>query len=537
MGPEFESHLIPYSVTGKFKEIILQYLEGKEDIRSFFSLPVSWEGMEAAIAQRKKFPVDRSLLVSALRAQYQDIDPDPAVLANIEALGDENTFTICTAHQPNLLTGHLYFIYKILHTIRLAESLSDRHPGYQFVPVYFMGSEDADFSELNHLYLDGKKYSWESGQTGAFGRMKVDANLLKLLDDISGRLGVEPFGSEAIELLRSCFQKGCTLEQATFLLVHALFRQYGLVVFLPDNPVFKKVVVPIFREDIFERKSSRIVQDTLARMQQHFKVQAQPRDINLFYLNEGLRNRIVAVEDHFVIHDTDLVFDRTQMENELQTHPERFSPNVILRALFQEILLPDLAFIGGGGELSYWFELKDLFDHYQVPFPMLVLRNSFLVVEEKYRLLMEKLGISASELFLPAQDIVNALIGRDTHLHLSIEPEISQMHGLYRTLKERAAAIDTTLVSHIEALETAATNKLSGLTTKMLRAQRRKMTDEKRQAEKLKTALFPESNLQERTENYLLPYSKWGPRFMEVLFDYSLNLEQQFCVLIEKSRP
>src|SRR6185437_12246053 len=167
--------------------------------------------------ERKKFKTNRGLLVEEFSNQYKDFNDCDAIKVNIQALSDENTFTICTAHQPNIFTGHLYFVYKILHTIKLADSLKKELPEYNFVPVFFMGSEDADLEELNHIVIDGEKYKWETNQTGAVGRMKVDDNLLKLIDKISGRLSVEKYGNDLIELLKKCYPKNSTIENSTFL--------------------------------------------------------------------------------------------------------------------------------------------------------------------------------------------------------------------------------------------------------------------------------------------------------------------------------
>ena len=135
-----------------------------------FPLP----GIEAAIRQREEFPTDRSLLVKSLQAQYTGVSMQDAVKRNLEVLSDKNTFTVTTAHQPAIFTGNLYFIYKILHTIKIAETLSARYPNRQFVPVFFMGSEDADLDELGNIYLDNEKITWDTNQTGAVGRMNTN---------------------------------------------------------------------------------------------------------------------------------------------------------------------------------------------------------------------------------------------------------------------------------------------------------------------------------------------------------------------------
>jgi len=202
MSKAFRSKYIPYSETGKFTKIILDYVAGAADLKDFYEHEVSINGIKAAIEQRKKFNSNRQLLVEQLQIQYKNIDDSDNIKANVSKLLKENTFTICTAHQPNIFTGHLYFIYKILHIIRLAEDLKKQLPQYNFVPVFFMGSEDADLEELNHVVLDGRKYIWQTKQTGAVGRMKVDDNLLKLINEIEGRLLVEKYGKDIIEILK-----------------------------------------------------------------------------------------------------------------------------------------------------------------------------------------------------------------------------------------------------------------------------------------------------------------------------------------------
>lgn len=533
MSQAFQSSFVPYSETGKFTKIVLDYINESNDLKDFYEHAVNIEGIKAAIEQRKKFNTDRKLLTEQLQIQYKNINDCDSVKANINTLSQENTFTICTAHQPNIFTGHLYFIYKILHTIKLADDLKKQLPQYNFVPVFFMGSEDADLEELNHVVVDGKKYVWQTKQKGAVGRMKVDDHLLKLIDDIGGRISVEKYGKEIIVLLKKCFQKNSTIEQSTFLLVHHLFKSYGLVVFLPDNAELKKAMIPVFEEDIFKNTSSEIVSKTSEKLSAKYKVQAHPREINLFYLKDGIRNRIVQVKDQFVVHDTNIVFSKDELKDELKNHPERFSPNVILRGLYQEMILPNLAFIGGGGELAYWLELKDLFVHYKAPFPMLIVRNSFMIVDEKYHKLLTKLNLLSKDLFKSQHDLLNEIVKKQTHHRLTLDEEIAQIKKIYHSIKKTVKDIDTTLEQHTEALETVSLKKISSLEKKMLRAEKRKFADIKNQLSKIIDSLFPDGGLQERTENFMLYYAKLGEEFIKMLYKNSLTLEQEFCIIEE----
>jgi bacillithiol biosynthesis cysteine-adding enzyme BshC len=534
MSKVFQSEYIPYSQTGKFTKIILDYVAGVKDLKDFYEHEVSVDGIKASIGQRKKFNTNRTLLVEQLKAQYKNADGNNIVHENINALLNENTFAVCTAHQPNIFTGHLYFIYKILHAIKIADDLKKQMPQYNFVPVFFMGSEDADLEELNHIIVDGRKYVWDTKQTGAVGRMKVDDNLLKLISEIEGRLLVEKNGKEIIELLKKCFQKNSTIEQSTFLFVHNLFKQYGLIVFLPDNASLKKEMLPIFEEDIFENTPSKIVNKSSKKLSEKYKVQAHPREINLFYLQENIRNRIIYHKDDFVVNNTDIVFTKDGIKSELHQHPENFSPNVILRGLYQEMILPNIAFIGGGGEIAYWLELKDLFKHYKTPFPVLIVRNSFLIIESRIQKLIQKLKLNSKDLFNTNQALLNKIVSDKSSHTLSLDAKKTELEQVYNDIKKLAGEIDVTLRSHAEALETKSLKKISALEKKMLRAEKRKFEDEKKQLEKIFSILFPGDNLQERTENFMLFYSKWGNEFFEMLYKNSLTFEQEFCAVEER---
>lgn len=525
------STLVPYQHTGYFSKIVLNYLDQSPLLREFYEHDVNIEGIKAAIGQRKLFPTDRKLLHDELLRQYDGVPVSSRVTANIQQLTSSNTFTVCTAHQPGLFTGNLYFIYKILHAIRLAEYLHGEMPQYNFVPVFYMGSEDADLDELGHIHMDGQKLTWETKQTGAVGRMQTKG-LEKLIDQLEGRLSIQPFGKELIDLLRRCYLESENIQVATFKLVNTLFADYGLVVLIPDNPNLKKVMRPVFEQDLMGQIPSDIVSRSVDALDNAgFKVQAHPRDINLFYLRDNLRERIIQNGSGYKVHASDMKFSTEELQQTLEQQPEVFSPNVILRGLFQETILPDVAFIGGGGELAYWLELKGLFEHYNVPFPVLVLRNSFLLVEKEWKNKMQRIGLSEQDVFLSSRELLNRLVKKQSTNQLSIEGQIAAARELYAELKAIAKSVDVTLVAHVSALETAALNKLQSLEKKLLRAERKKFSDQQRQINSIKEALFPKENLQERVENFLPYYAKWGKDFLTMIYEHSQPLQAGFAVI------
>lgn len=532
MNPNFESQYIPYQATRKFSKTVLDYIHKADELRAFYKFSPDKNGILEAIAEKKKAPVDRKLLVHQLRKQYASMDVTVPVQKNIDLLLNENTFTICTAHQPNIFTGHLYFIYKVMHAIKMADVLSKEMSGFQFVPVFFMGSEDADLEELNHIVIDGKKYTWDTNQKGAVGRMIIDKKFIDLINALEGRLLTEPFGIAITTLIKECYQTGKTIETATFQFVHELFKDYGLIILLPDNAAFKKKMIDVFKDDLLQHTPSEIVKNTSKKLSANYPAQAHARDINLFYMKDDVRNRIVEVQGRFVVHETDIHFTKEEIIEELNNHPDRFSPNVILRGLFQEMILPDVAFIGGGGELAYWLQLKDLFEHFRVPYPVIILRNSFLILELKWQTLMDNLQITIEDIFKEREAVLKALVRKGSTHSLQLDEEKSSMEILFEKLRSKVIPVDITLVDHVEALKTRSIKKLSELEKKMIRAEKKKFEATGRQLIKIFSAVNG-NGLQERTDNFMLFYAMWGRDFLDAVYKASLVFDLKFCVLKE----
>jgi bacillithiol synthase len=525
---------LPYKATSHYSKIVIDYLDRSPALKAFYAHDVSLNGIRSAIESRKSYSTDRELLYTELKKQYSQVSQSDKVRENLELLQNENAFTICTAHQPNIFTGHLYFIYKILHTIKMADWLTGQLKESRFIPVFYMGSEDADLEELGNIWLNGEKLTWETDQSGAVGRMGT-SGLEKIIERIEGELSVLPHGKELMELLKKCYLDTHNIQDATFKLINDLFGEYGLIVLNADNHHLKKKMLPVFKQDILEQKPSELVGTSIDQLEQAgIKVQANPRAINLFYLQDNLRERLKQNGNGLHVHNTNLAFSTEEILKELEEHPEHFSPNVILRGIYQETILPDVAFIGGGGELAYWLEFKSLFDHYQVPFPVLVLRNSFLLIEAKWKEKMEKLGLDEKDLFKSEWELLDAYVKKQSGNQLSLAKEKEELKEFYKKQQETVGQVDKGLKQHIAALEAKALKKLDALEKKMLRAEKRKFAEEQNQLRELKEALFPNGDLQERVENFMPYYARFGKEFLKNLYEHSLTIEQEFAVIAIK---
>lgn len=468
------AQFLPYQSTGMFSKLVLDYLNESTDVQPFYSHPVTLEGLHAAIENRKAYPTNRNLIASIFETDYKE-DGTSKQLENIELLKSLNTFTVCTAHQPNIFTGYLYFIYKIFHAIRLAEELKNTFPQYDFVPVYYMGSEDNDLEELGQVKVDGVKMVWQTKQTGAVGRMKVDKSLLQIIAQIEQQLCIFPHGIALNSILRDSYREGSTIAESTSRLVNHLFANYGLLVLNADEPRLKKSMLDVFKDDLLNHKPQQLVSKTIAQLEKNYKVQVNPREINLFYLKDAQRERIIFHNNKFTTESNLFHFSEDEILVELMAYPERFSPNVVLRGLYQETILPNIAFIGGGAETAYWLELKELFIHYQVPFPVLVLRNSFMIASKEHSNQLNNMGFNLSDLFQSEFDLMNQLVRKYSENSTELESEITSIKVIFDNIQSKAIKIDKTLLAHIEALQVQLNKKLVSVEKKMLRAEKRNL--------------------------------------------------------------
>lgn len=527
---------INYQDTGMFSRLIQDYLQADSFVQQFTDHAPDLKGVEQAIASRQSFPTDRKLIQQVFQDAYAGAAPSPLQQKNIERLAQHNCFTLCTAHQPNIFTGYLYFIYKTAHVVALAKQLNNVYPSFHFVPVFYIGSEDNDLDELSRFKLHGKAYQWQTTQTGAVGRMQADAGVTALINTIEKELVHFPFAHELIALLRNSYAEGNDMAEASFRLLNTLFAQEGLLVLQPDVPALKAPMQQVFRDDLLNNTAEKIVGKTNAELAQEYKIQVNPRQINLFYLRDGIRNRIDKRGTTYSVDGTVIRFSEAEILQELNQYPERFSPNVILRGLYQETILPNILFVGGGSEVAYWMQLRDLFQHYSVPYPVLVLRNSFMIMGAHHGHKMKELGIGDADLFKEETLLANEMVQHWTGSEISLSAEEKQSKELFKLLKKRASEVDKTLVQHVHALEVFHLKRLETLEKKMLKAERKKQSTQLQRIWKLKAELFPNHALQERVDNFMPYYAQYGSGFIDMVLRHSQGLEQQFGV-IEIQQP
>ena len=523
---------LPFEKTGFFSKTMLDYLAQKESIQPFYHNYPNIVGFKNQIEEKEKsFALQsRNTLSHSLEKQYEGFDLSEATQKNITLLKQKNTFTVTTGHQLNLFTGPLYFLYKIFSTINLAEVLSEKFPTKNIVPVYWMATEDHDFDEINYFNFQEKKVQWSRENGGAVGRFSTHG-LEAVFNEFSSHLGNSKNANELKALFSKGYLEHTTLAGATRYIANELFKEYGLVIVDGDDVALKQLLSPIVKDELENETSFHAVSKTILALEKNYKVQVNPREINLFYLSDDSRERILFENGVYKINNTDRTFSKEEILKEVDENPLAFSPNVIVRPLYQEIVLPNLCYIGGGGEIAYWLELKNYFEKVNVPFPILLLRNSVQIVSEKQQKKLTNLKTSHQDLFLKQQDLLSKKILENTAIEIDFNHKIDALKSQFSELKEVAKKTDISFIGAVNAQEKKQIKGLENLQKRLLRAEKRRQKELVDRITTLQNQLLPNQSLEERQRNFSDYYLAYGPEFLETLKGALKPLALQFTII------
>ena len=522
---------ITFKNTGYFSSLICDYMAQSKDVKDFYGLFPELENFKTQLKNKSFSQHHRDTLVSVLDKQYKDVDASANTLKHIDLLKKENTFTITTGHQLNLFTGPLYFLYKIISTINLTKVLKENYPKYHFVPMYWMASEDHDFDEICYFNFKNQKITWPLETSGAVGRLRTKG-LDEVLKVIESLFGVTKQSKELQALFKKAYIENDKLASATRVLANALFKDEGLVILDADDQALKSLFIPHMKDEILNSKAKVNVEQTNQCLKEkNYPQTAHPRSINLFYLKDGNRKRIDLNKSFYEVVGTSIKFNEKDILKELNNYPERFSPNVILRPLYQEVILPNLCYIGGGGEIAYWMQLKQMFNDFEVTFPILLLRNSALIVSKKQLEKLKKLNINTKELFLKTPDLIDQKIRELSQINIDFSPQKQLLKEQFKALFELSKKTDASFVGAVSAQQQKQIKGLEHLEKRLLKAQKRKYKDHTERITILKQELFPNESLQERYKNFSELYLEYGKELIPQLLKHLNPLSHHFLVL------
>ncbi len=525
------SDCISYQDSGYFSKLMIDYLNEDKNVQSLYHRFPNLENFEAQILEKQAdfSNANRDVLSLALADQYSNFEISETTKANIELLKNSNTFTITTGHQLNLFTGPLYFLYKIISVINLTKELKVKYPSFDFVPVYWMATEDHDFDEIHYFNYEDKKFQWNKNASGPVGRLDLE-NLDKVFEAFSTQLGLGDNAKQLKTWFENAYLKHLNLADATRYLANEIFGSYGLVILDGDDKNLKSVFAPYVVKELVEQQSHNEVAKSYDILKDYL-IQVNPREINLFYIENGLRERIVFENELYKVNHTNITFTRDEILKLVETNPEKFSPNVILRPLYQEIILPNLCYIGGGGELAYWLELKEVFTYFKVTFPMLLLRNSVLIASEKQGNKADKLGLNWNDLFMKKDQLVHTKTVALSENHFDFEQQRNFLQKQFNDLRSLALKTDKSFENAVLAQEKKQLKGLDNLEKRLQKAERKLHENALNRMIELQLELFPKGSLQERNVNFAQFYKEYGNTLIEKLFEELHPLEHKFTIV------
>ena len=496
------THRISFAEAPHISTLIKTYLAGELPSDCYGRNP-DIAGLQAQAKEKlTHFPKNhRTTLVNTLHRQYAlcntGMTDKAAVLKNIDLLSEKNTVTVTTGHQLCLAGGPLYSFYKIISTIATCRKMQVQQPDINFVPVFWMASEDHDWEEINHFHYQGEKWTWEKEAQGAVGRFSTEG-LTSFLDAFEKRLPKGEVAGEMIQYLRNAYDQHTNLADATRQWVHDMFGTYGLVVLNADDAELKTLMMPLVEEELFGKGVGNAVDQHSAILEENgFSAQAKPAAINIFYLGNGDRVYIEKTESGF--RAGGLVFSEDEMHQTMRSNPEHFSPNVILRPVYQEMILPNIAYYGGPGELAYWFQLKGVFDQLSLPFPVLLLRHGFALLNSKDMRRYEKLNTDL--IFQASKDWKGAWVHANSDLRLELTKEKQSITEMFDTLANLAKQTDGSMEGAVNAQRAKQLKGLEKLEKKLVRAEKRHHTEAMAHIDALLAVLYPCNTPQERFDS------------------------------------
>lgn len=482
--------------SGWFSAHQLRLVYGQAEFSDFIQEPFSKAAIRSQI-DRKTQTFDassRTRLSNALVSQYECVNFSEKTKNAIESLKSENTFTITTGHQLSLFTGPLYFVIKILHVIKMCEELHVEYPDYNFVPMYWMATEDHDFEEIQSCHLFNQEIRWETEQSGSVGRFDLEG-LDLVREQLHGLYANHP-DAEIHGVIDAL--EGANYAQAMRNLVHRLFGERGLLIVDGDDTELKQAFLPVLEKELRESFSESLVHETTEKLlAEGGKEQVSPRNINLFWIEKGLRSRIERSGDTLEIEGKG-----TLSLQELLANPLALSPNVILRPVYQEAILPNLAYIGGGGEITYWLQLKAVFDAAKIPFPLIQVRNSVVWLDRNVVSKMDKIEAKTEDIFLDEDVWKRRYVTEASGDDLDTSAVDQAWEDLSNHLSELVLGVDATKEQFLQAELARLEKQIEGLKEKTVKFSKAQHDQAMAAIAFVKSRIQPNGGLQERTVNF-----------------------------------
>ncbi len=538
-------YTVEYASLPNFNNLYLDYISSNEDdwkkLKPFFNahfrdneefFKVIDEKVQNYNSSRY---FDKNVLIDILKKQNIDFGGDESTVHNIELLKSDDTFAIVTGQQVGLYTGPLYTILKTITSIKLAKNLKERFPQFNFVPVFWLESEDHDIDEANHIHLINKQnelirvgYEAETDiedstkkSAKPVGSVKLDEMINSINEQLRSNLIDTDFKDKLMSLITKYYTSESDYKTAFAEMMSVLFKGHGVIFIDPSDGEVKRLLVPIFEREL--RTSPKLCETiitTSAELEKHYDLQVKPKVINMYFLHNG--NRLLIEprdEGKFALRNSKRRFESEELLNALQENPELFSPNVVLRPICQDYLLPTVAYVGGPGEISYFAQFKPVYQHYGITMPVIFPRASVTIIESKIAKFMNNFNVKLEDIYHH-----NFLVSKvvDKLSEIKVEEEISkymdEFNKIFYDMRNMTVKVDPTLLNAADNMKEKLKQYLEQFKGKLINSQAKKSETTTTQIDKVENNIYPNHNLQERVINISYFLNKYDDAFMKKLF-------------------
>ena len=514
--------------------LFLDYVYEFENVKSFYK--GNFREKEEYLKAFRRITESRSgsnrNLSEILASQYQGFSPSVKTQKNISHLKENKTLAVVTGQQLGILGGPLYTFYKIITAIKLSNYLAERYDDYNFVPIFWLEGDDHDFNEIRSVSVlndtnDVVKIDYDEAledeeNKGSVGYIKINQTVSAFFEKLEGNLRQTEFTPELLSNLKEFYCEGKTLKQSFKELLFWIFDKYGLILFDPQDPQVKKLLKPVFKKEITDfRKHTEKLVHVSATLEELYHAQVKVNPVNLFYSNEEGRFLIDPVENEFRLKRKRKKFTYDELMEQIETEPERFSPNVLLRPICQDYILPTAFYVAGPSEISYFAQVTPLYDFFGIEAPILYPRSSVTLLEKNIISIVDKYDINLQEIFIDPEKLKNKIVQSVSGNALQdiFGSSSNQIEIVFDQLKEKLFEFDKTISDASTKYKHKIVHYLDELKGKAMEAQKRKHETVLRQVDKLSAAVFPNSNLQERELNFIYFSNKYGAEIWERVFE------------------
>lgn len=516
-------------------KLFLDYLYNFENLRKFYKY--DFRNKEQIIKKFQQLANTerdfRNNLSTIITQQYDSLNPSSKTIKNISLLKNNETLAVVTGQQLGILGGPLYTFYKIITTIKLCSHLSERYDNYNFVPIFWLESDDHDFDEVRSVnilnenneiikILYNDEMINEDFNRGSVGQLKLKADINKFFNDLEQQLKNTEFKPKILEHLKHFYKENKTFKDSFRELLFFFFDQFGLIIFDPQDKNIKELLKPIFKKEVTQfRNHTQSLINVSAALEELYHAQVKIRPINLFYNYEEGRYLIEPVENEFRLKGKRKKFTLEEIEKKIENEPEKFSPNVLLRPICQDYLLPTAFYVGGPSEIAYFAQVLPLYQFYEIDPSIIYPRSSATLLEKSIKLILDKYDLNILSFFTDINKLKNQILNNVSNQNLD-EIFISsknKINHVFDEIKEKLFAVEKTMSDVTDKYRSKVLSYIDELNTKALEAQKKRFEITFRQIDKAGINLYPNNNLQEREFCFYQFANKYDLEILKKIFD------------------